>query len=51
MGTVVCSHASVARMLDELATVERLAGAILNFDDFLRGTEQSSEPFDAQRFI
>jgi pyrimidine oxygenase len=37
MGTVVGSYATVARMLDELATVDGVAGVMLTFDDFLVG--------------
>jgi pyrimidine oxygenase len=37
MGTVVGSYATVARMLDELASVEGLAGVMLTFDDFILG--------------
>jgi pyrimidine oxygenase len=43
MGTVVGSYATVARMLDELATVEGLAGVMLTFDDFLIGMESFGE--------
>ena len=39
MGTLVGSHASVARMLDELAAVPGLGGVLLTFDDFVAGTE------------
>jgi pyrimidine oxygenase len=39
MGTLVGSYASVARMLDEVATVPATAGALLTFDDFVRGIE------------
>ena len=37
MGTMVGSYATVAGMLDELATVEGIAGVMLTFDDFLVG--------------
>jgi pyrimidine oxygenase len=40
MGTVVGSYASVARMLDEAATVPGTKGIMLTFDDFLIGLEQ-----------
>jgi pyrimidine oxygenase len=40
MGTVVGSYASVARMLDECATVPATKGLMLVFDDFLIGMEQ-----------
>ena len=39
MGTLVGSHAKVARMLDEVATIPGLAGVLLTFDDFVSGTE------------
>ena len=40
MGTLVGSYASVARMLDEAASVEGTKGLMLTFDDFLIGLEQ-----------
>ena len=40
MGTLVGSYASVARMLDECATVPATKGIMLTFDDFLIGMEQ-----------
>ena len=40
MGTLVGSYASVARMLDEVATVPGTKGIMLTFDDFLIGMEQ-----------
>jgi pyrimidine oxygenase len=40
MGTLVGSYASVARMLDECATVPATKGIMLVFDDFLVGMEQ-----------
>jgi pyrimidine oxygenase len=40
MGTLVGSYASVARMLDECATVPATKGIMLVFDDFLIGLEQ-----------
>ena len=43
MGTVVGSYASVARMLDELATVEGVAGVMLTFDDFIIGMKDFGE--------
>jgi len=52
MGTVVGSYATVAKMLDELATVEGLAGAMLTFDDFIAGMEsfgQRIQPLMASR--
>jgi pyrimidine oxygenase len=39
MGTFVGSYAKVARMLDEVATVEGVAGVMLTFDDFIAGIE------------
>ncbi len=39
MGTLVGSYASVARMLDEMATVPGTSGALLTFDDFVQGIE------------
>ena len=39
MGTLVGSYESVARMLDEMATVPATAGALLTFDDFVKGVE------------
>jgi len=39
MGTIVGSYASVARMLDEAATVPGTKGLMLTFDDFVEGME------------
>jgi pyrimidine oxygenase len=39
-GVLVGSYASVARMLDELATVPGVEGVMLTFDDFVIGMEQ-----------
>jgi pyrimidine oxygenase len=39
MGTLVGSYESIARMLDEVATVPNTGGVLLTFDDFLVGTE------------
>ena len=39
MGTLVGSHASIARMLDEVSTVPDTAGVLLTFDDFEQGIE------------
>jgi pyrimidine oxygenase len=39
MGTLVGSYASVASMLDEVATVAGTKGIMLVFDDFLRGID------------
>jgi pyrimidine oxygenase len=43
MGTVVGSYATVAKMLDELATVEGVAGVMLTFDDFIIGMNAFGE--------
>jgi pyrimidine oxygenase len=40
MGTLVGSYASVARMLDEAASLPGTKGLMLTFDDFLIGMEQ-----------
>jgi pyrimidine oxygenase len=39
MGTLVGSYTSVARMLDEMATVPNTGGVLLTFDDFIEGVE------------
>ena len=39
MGTLVGSYASVASMLDEIATVPGCEGVLLTFDDFLKGMD------------
>lgn len=39
-GVLIGSYASVARMLDELASVPGVQGTMLTFDDFLIGMEQ-----------
>lgn len=39
MGTLVGSYETVARMLDEVATVEGTSGVMLTFDDFVKGVE------------
>ena len=39
MGTLVGSYESVARMLDEMATVPNTGGVLLTFDDFIAGVE------------
>jgi pyrimidine oxygenase len=39
MGTLVGSHASIARMLDEVAAVPDTKGVLLVFDDFVTGVE------------
>ncbi len=40
MGTVVGSHATVAWLLDEVATVPGVAGIMLTFDDFIAGMDR-----------
>jgi pyrimidine oxygenase len=39
-GVLVGSYANIARMLDQLADVPGVEGAMLTFDDFLVGMEQ-----------
>ena len=39
IGLLCGSYATVARMMDELATVPGLAGVLLTFDEFVTGTE------------
>ena len=39
-GVFVGSYASVARMLDDMATVPGVRGVMLTFDDFIIGMEQ-----------
>ena len=39
MGTLVGSYESIARMLDEMATVPNTGGVLLTFDDFIEGVE------------
>jgi len=39
IGLLLGSHATVARLLDEVATVSGLAGVLLTFDEFVSGTE------------
>ena len=43
MGTVVGSYATVAGMLDELDTVQGIAGVMLTFDDFIIGMKNFGE--------
>ena len=43
MGTLVGSHATVARLLDEVATVPGVAGIMLTFDDFIAGMDRFDE--------
>jgi pyrimidine oxygenase len=40
MGTLIGSFASIARMLDEAASVPGTKGIMLTFDDFVVGMEQ-----------
>jgi pyrimidine oxygenase len=52
MGTIVGSYASVARMLDEAATVPGMKGIMLVFDDFIAGIDafgQRIQPLMASR--
>ncbi len=37
---LVGTYATVARLLDEMAEIEGLAGVVLTFDDFVIGVEQ-----------
>jgi pyrimidine oxygenase len=39
IGLIVGSHATCARLLDEVATIPGLAGVLLTFDEFVSGTE------------
>lgn len=39
IGLLVGSHATVAKLLDEVATVPGLGGVLLTFDEFVSGTE------------
>lgn len=43
MGTLVGSYENVARMLDEIDTVEGVGGVMLTFDDFLEGLDTFGE--------
>jgi pyrimidine oxygenase len=43
MGTLVGSYATVAGLLDELATVPGVKGIMLTFDDFLAGMDAFGE--------
>ena len=40
MGTIVGSHATCARLLDEAATMPGVKGLMLTFDDFLQGMDE-----------
>jgi pyrimidine oxygenase len=39
IGLLLGSHAKVAQMLDEVATIPGMAGVLLTFDEFISGTE------------
>jgi pyrimidine oxygenase len=39
IGLLCGSHATVARLLDEVATIPGMAGVMLTFDEFITGTE------------
>ena len=39
IGLLLGSHAKVARLLDEVATIPDMAGVLLTFDEFVSGTE------------
>lgn len=39
MGTIVGSFENVAKMLDEISTIEGTEGILLTFDDFIQGVE------------
>ncbi len=43
MGTIVGSYATVASLLDELETIEGMAGVMLTFDDFILGMKAFGE--------
>lgn len=43
MGTLVGSYATVARLLDEVATVPGTEGVLLTFDEFIRGVTMFGE--------
>jgi pyrimidine oxygenase len=43
MGTLVGSHASVAKMLDEMAAMPGVRGVLLTFDDFIEGVTAFAE--------
>lgn len=40
MGTLIGSYASIARLVDEVATVSAIKGIIMVFADFIVGGEQ-----------
>ena len=44
-GVLVGSYASVARMLDEMATVPGVQGVMLTFDDFVIGIDSSARGY------
>jgi len=39
MGTIVGSYENVAKMLDEISTIQGTEGILLTFDDFIQGVE------------
>jgi pyrimidine oxygenase len=43
IGLMLGSHAKVAKLLDEMATIPGLAGALLTFDEFVTGTKVFGE--------
>ena len=43
IGLIVGSHATCARLLDEVATISGLAGVLLTFDEFVSGTRVFGE--------
>jgi pyrimidine oxygenase len=45
---LACSGAGLAPMLDEVADVTRMRGAMLVFDDFMIGMEQLCQRIDPQ---
>ena len=52
MGTLVGSHETVARMLDEVAAIDGVKGIMMTFDDFLEGMDtfgQKVQPLMASR--
>jgi len=43
IGLMCGSYGSVARMMDEIATIPGMAGVLLTFDEFVSGTETFGE--------
>ena len=43
IGLLCGSHASVARMMDEVASIPGMAGVLLTFDEFVSGTKEFGE--------